>query len=189
MSDTAITLCSKALIKIGAKSITSFEEDTAEAEVANQLYEPTLQNLLASYPWRFALTQKTLAQLTEKPISDYQYAYQLPNDCVRVLSAGQNVKSSGLNYKIVGQKLYTNSEAVVLNYIRRPEENTFPAFFTDALIGKLAAEFCLPLTESTTRTDYVKKMSESSISTARLVDAQQNINSTFQDFSLIEVRG
>ena len=189
MSDTAITLCSKALIKIGAKSITSFEEETAEAEVANQLYEPTLQNLLASYPWRFALTQKTLARLTESPISDYQYAYQLPNDCVRVLSAGQNTRSSGLNYKIVGQKLYTNADTALLNYIRRPEENAFPAFFVDALVGKLAAEFCLPLTESTTRTDYVKKMAETSISTARLVDAQQNINSTFQDFSLIEVRG
>ena len=189
MSDTAITLCSKALIKIGAKSITSFEEDTAEAEVANQLYESTLQNLLASYPWRFALVQKTLARLTDKPISDYQYAYQLPNDCVRVLSAGQNVKSSGLNYKIVGQKLYTNAENVVLNYIRRPEENAFPAFFVEALIGKLATEFCLPLTESTTRTDYVKKMSETSIATARLVDSQQNTHSSFQDFSLIEVRG
>ena len=189
MSNTAITLCSKALIKIGAKSITSFEEETAEAEVANQLYEPTLQNLLASYPWRFALTQKNLARLTESPVSDYQYAFQLPNDCVRVLSAGQNIKSSGLNYKIVGQKLYTNSETVILNYIRRPEENSFPAFFVDALVGKLAAEFCLPLTESTTRTDYVKKMAETSLSAARLVDSQQNINSSFQDFSLIEVRG
>ena len=189
MSDTAITLCSKALIKIGAKSITSFEEATTEAEVANQLYEPTLQNLLASYPWRFALTQKKLARLTEKPISDYQYSYQLPNDCVRVLSAGQNIKSSGLNYKIVGQKLYTNTESVVLNYIRRPEENTYPAFFVDAFVGKLAAEFCLPLTESTTRTDYIKKMAESSIAAARLVDSQQNVHSSFQDFSLIEVRG
>ena len=189
MSDTAITLCSKALIKLGAKSITSFQEETVESEVANQLYESTLQNLLASYPWRFALTQKTLARLTEKPITDYQYAYQLPNDCVRILSAGVNAKSSGLNYKILGQKLYTNAESVVINYIFRPEENTFPAFFVDALVGKLAAEFCLPLTESTTRTDYVKKMSESSIATARLVDSQQNVNSTFQDFSLIEVRG
>ncbi|MGN0919305.1 MAG: hypothetical protein ACI4OR_00890 [Alphaproteobacteria bacterium] len=189
MSDTAITLCSKALIKIGAKSITSFEEETTEAEVAKQLYEPTLQSLLASYPWRFALTQKTLARLTEVPVSDYRYAYQLPNDCVRVLSAGQNVKSTGLNYKIVGLKLYANAETVILNYIFRPEENTFPAFFEDALIAKLAAEFCLPLTESTTRTDYVKKLAESSISMARLVDSQQNVSSSFQDFSLIEVRG
>ena len=176
MSDTAITLCSKALVKLGAKSITSFEEDTTEAEVVHQLYEPTLQNLLASYPWRFALTQKTLAHLTESPTSDYQYAFQLPNDCVRVLSAGQNLKSSGIKYQIVGQKLYTNANEVVLNYIRRPEENTFPAFFVQALIGKLAAEFCLPLTESTARTDYMKKLSDSEIATARLVDSQQTTN-------------
>ena len=188
MSDTAITLCSKALIKIGAKSITSFEEDTAEAEVANQLYEPTLQNLLASYPWRFALTQKTLARLAENPISDYQYAYQLPNDCVRVLSAGQYVKSSGLNYKIVGQKLYTNAATAILNYIHRPEENTFPTFFVDALVGKLAAEFCLPLTENSSRTDFLTRQANELFARAKLIDAQQDIPTGITNFSLIGAR-
>ena len=148
-----------------------------------------MQNLLASYPWRFALTQKKLARLTDRPVADYQYAYQLPNDCVRVLSAGQNIKSSRLNYKIIGQKLYTDANEVILSYIRRPEESTFPAFFVEALVGKLAAEFCLPLTESTTRTDYIKKASDIQISAARLTDSQQTTNPSFQDFSLIEVRG
>ena len=45
MSDTAITLCSKALVKLGAKSITSFDEETTEAEVASQLYDTILQDL------------------------------------------------------------------------------------------------------------------------------------------------
>lgn len=189
MSDTAITLCSKALVKLGAKSITSFNEETTESEVASQLYETILQDLLSSYPWRFALQQVSLGRLQTTPLTDYQYAYQLPNNCLRILSAGQNTKSSGIKYRVVGTKLYANVPEVVLTYIEKPDESTFPPFFVKALIANLASEFCLPLTESTTRTDYMRKIAAEELTQARLVDAQQATNSCFQDFSLIEVRG
>ena len=188
MSYTNIDLCSRALVELGANSISSFDEASAEAKVAAQLYQPTLENLLASYPWRFALKQKSLGQLQTKPISDYQYAFQLPNNCLRILSAGQNVKSSGLQYKIVGSCLYTNAPSVVLSYIEKPDESTFPPFFVKAFISALAGEFCLPLTESTTRTDYMRKIADAELKQARLVDSQQSVNPCFQDFSLIEVR-
>ena len=188
MSYTNIDLCSRALVELGANAISSFDETSTEATVASQLYQPTLENLLASYPWRFALKQKTLAKLQAKPLADYQYAFQLPNNCLRILSAGQNVKSSGLQYKIVGSCLYTNAPEVVLNYIEKPNESIFPPFFVKAFISQLASEFCLPLTESTTRTDYMRKIAAEELKQARLVDSQQSINPCFQDFSLIEVR-
>ena len=62
MSYTDIDLCSRALVKVGAKSIASFNEATAEASIASQLYDPVLENLLASYPWRFALNQTHLGR-------------------------------------------------------------------------------------------------------------------------------
>lgn len=189
MSDTAITLCSKALVKLGAKSITSFDEETTESEVAGQLYDTILQDLLSAYPWRFALQQISLGRLATSPMTDYQYAYQLPNNCLRILSAGQNAKSGGLKYRVVGTQLYTNAPEVVLTYIEKPDESTFPPFFVKALVAELAAEFCLPLTESTTRTDYMRKMASEELTKARLTDSQQATNSCFQDFSLIEVRG
>jgi hypothetical protein len=188
MSYTNIDLCSRALVELGANSISSFDETSCEATVASQLYQPTLENLLASYPWRFALKQKSLARLENKPVSDYQYAFQLPNNCLRILSAGQSVKSSGLQYKIVGKCLYANTSKVILNYIEKPDESTFPPFFVKAFITQLASEFCLPLTESTTRTDYMRKIAAEELKQARLVDSQQSINPCFQDFSLIEVR-
>lgn len=189
MSYTNIDLCARALVQLGANSISSFDETSTEAKVATQLYQPTLENLLASYPWRFALKQKTLGQLQTKPITDYQYAYQLPNNCLRILSAGQSAKSSGLKYKIVGSCLYSDAPTVVLSYIEKPDESTFPPFFIKALITQLASEFCLPLTESTTRSDYMRKIADQELKQARLVDSQQSVNPCFQDFSLIEVRG
>ncbi len=188
MTFTATGICSRALVKLGASSISSFEEDTTEAHIAEQLYDPTVEALLASYPWRFALTQITLSRLAEKPNADYRYAYAVPNNCIRILSAGNTVRSSGLDYRILKNQLHTNSESVILTYLERPDESAFPPFFTQALISKLAAEFCLPLTESTTRTDYMRKLAEEEIKTARLVDSQQAVPNAFQDFSLIEVR-
>ena len=188
MTYTKIDLCSRALVKLGASTIASFDEATAEAKVCTQLYEPTLESLLAAYPWRFALEKAELARLVSVPNADYQYAYQLPNDCVRVLSAGNGSRSQGLKYKIVGNTLHTNAEQVIISYIARPDEANFPPFFSNALIARLAAELCLPLTESTTRTDYMYQRADEEFKNAKLTDSQQDVPPCFQDFSLIEVR-
>ena len=88
MAYTDISICSNALLKIGAESITSFLDGTAEAEVAANLYPLIRDGLLASYPWSFAVGQKSLPRLAGVPLADYSYAYRLPNDFLRVLSAG-----------------------------------------------------------------------------------------------------
>lgn len=188
MSYTNLGICSKALLKIGANTITSFEEGTAEAEVSVNLYPMIRDGLISSYPWSFAIAQKKLPQLEQKPMADYKYAYLLPNDYLRTISAGVNNKGSGLEYRIHENQLHTNLQEIIMTYIFRPEENTFPAFFVEALISKLAAEFCLPLTESTSRADYLLKKSEEEIKRARLTDAQQATPKKFEDFSLVEAR-
>ena len=111
MTFTATGICSRALVKLGADSISSFEEETTEAHIAEQLYDPTVDALLASYPWRFALNQVTMSRLAEKPSADYRYAYAIPNNCIRILSAGNTVRSSGLDYRILKNQLHTNSES------------------------------------------------------------------------------
>ena len=63
MAYTDISICSNALLKIGAESITSFLDGTAEAEVAANLYPMIRDGLLASYPWSFAVGQKSLPRL------------------------------------------------------------------------------------------------------------------------------
>jgi len=88
MALTPIGLCSRALIKIGAGSITSFNDGTAEAEVADALYSSTRDALLSANSWSFATTQATLALVADPPLGDYDYAHALPVDFLRALSAG-----------------------------------------------------------------------------------------------------
>lgn len=188
MTYTSISLCSKALLKIGASTITSFEEGTAEAEVAANLYPYIRDGLLSSYPWSFAVAQVRLARLETAPLADYNYSYLLPSDFLRIVSAGCAGKGRGLEYRIVEDCLHTNLQEVNLTYIYRPDENVFPAYFCEALINKLAFEFCIPLTESSSRAEFLSKLAEETISRARSIDAQQSTPSRFEDFSLVEVR-
>src|SRR3546814_3560128 len=57
----------------------------------------------------------------------------------------------GVAYRIAERRLHASAETVVLTYVFRPAEADFPPFFDQALIARLAAEFCAPVTESTTR--------------------------------------
>ncbi|MFC5354530.1 hypothetical protein [Azospirillum himalayense] len=189
MALTAIGLCSRALIKIGATAITAFDEGTAEAEVAGALFEPARDALLSANAWSFATRQARLARLADDPVADYGAAFQLPADFLRALGAGAGGRGRGIDYRIAGRALHAASDAVVLTYVGRPAEEDFPAFFDQALIARLAAEFCIPLTESTSRAELLQRLAESEFRRARQIDALQDNQPGFEDFTLIDARG
>lgn len=189
MTLSAISLCSRALLKIGASAITSFDDGTAESEVAFNLYHSVRDSVLSSHPWSFALSQRELPRLEAQPLADYSYAYKLPNDFIRVLSAGNSSRGRGMNYRVYQDALHTFSDKVVLTYIFRPDESTVPAYFDTALITKLASEFCIPLTENTSRADFLYRRAEEELRRARLVDSQQAPSQAIECFPLIDSRG
>jgi len=184
-----IALCSRALLKIGANAIASFDEGSAESEVSANLYPCIRDALLSSHPWNFATGQVTLPRLAAVPVADFQYAYQLPADFLRVLSAGQNERGAGIRYRLAENRLHTDAEEVVLTYIFRPDEISFPPFFDQVLIARLAAEFCIPLTESTTRAQYLAARAEDEFRRAKTIDGQQATPKALSTNLLIAARG
>ena len=189
MALSRIELVNRALVKIAAAPIGGFEDGTAESVVAGTLYPSTRDALLSAHPWSFATAQRALPRLAGRPVADYNYAYQLPGDFLRALSAGRASGGRGLDYRIVERRLHSDAAEVTLTYIFRPAEQAFPPFFDEALIARIAAEFCLPVTESTTRSEALHKLAEDAFRRARLVDAQQDLPSRFEGFSLVGVRG
>ncbi len=184
-----IALCSRALIRIGAAPITSFSDGTAQSEIAGALFGPVRDALLSSYAWGFATAQLSLNKLATNPIADFAYAYQLPNDFLRGLSAGSGQRGRGVSYRLSKGQLHTDAEDIVLTYIFRPTEEEFPAYFDQALISRLAAEFTIPITESTSRAETLYRLSEKEFERARQIDAQQDTPGRIEDFTLIDVRG
>lgn len=187
MAISSIALCSRALLKLGADTISAFDDGTAEAEIAANLYPSVRDALLSAHPWRFATGQAALTRLVAVPLADYSYAYQLPSDFLRVLSAGEGV-GRGLDYRLHEGKLHTDAEDVTLTYLFRPDESAWPPFFDMVVIGHLAAEFCIPVTESTSRAETLFKLAEVALARAKTVDSQQAPQQSIADFSLIDVR-
>ncbi len=184
-----IVLCSRALMRVGCEPIASFEDGTAESEIASALYASARDALLSAYGWSFATGQAILARLEDAPLADYSHAYALPNDFLRALSAGTGSRGRGLDYRIARNALHTDADMVLLTYIFLPDESEFPPFFASALMARLAAEFCIPLTESTSRAEALFKLAEDEFRKAKQIDAQQDRPSAIDNFPLVDVRG
>ncbi|MGH6662549.1 MAG: hypothetical protein ACREB6_13500 [Rhodospirillales bacterium] len=188
MALSAIALAARALLKLGAGTIASFDEGTAESEIAGNLYPSLRDALISAHPWSFATAQAVLPRLAAEPVADYAFAYQLPADFLRALSAGAGPRGRGIDYRISERRLHANANEVVLTYVFRPDEMDFPPFFDQALIARLAAEFCIPLTESTTRAESLHKLADIEFRRAKMIDSQQDSPGRIEDFSLVEVR-
>jgi len=183
-----VEICSMALVKIGANGIASLDDDTVEADVARRLYEVTLRGLIASHPWHFTLAESDLEPIDEPAQAGFSHVFALPTDYLRIISAGASHRARGLAYRVAGDRLFSHSGRVVLSYQRRPETAAFPAFFVQALVARLAAEFCLPLTEGTSRADALYRLAAAEQKIARLIDSQQATPRAVEDFTLIAAR-
>lgn len=188
MALSDIALASRALIRIGAAPIASFDDGTAESEIAGALYAPIRDALLSSYSWSFATGQVALAELQTPPLADFDRAFQLPSDFLRAMSAGSGGRGRGLRFRVAHDALHTDAAQVLLTYVFRPEEESFPAYFDQALIARLAAEFTIPITENTSRAEAMYRLAELEFERARQIDAQQDTPGRIEDFSLIDAR-
>ncbi len=188
MAPSAVGICNRALLKLGAEPLSSFMDGTAESISASVLYPSTRDALLSCHPWNFAVAQKNLARLAIRPVADYAWAYQMPADFLRALSAGPGQRGRGVSYRIVAGALHSDAPDITLTYICRIHEAAFPPFFAHALVARMAAELCLPLTESVSRAESLHRLADHELRQARLVDAQQETPPALEDFPLVEVR-
>lgn len=188
MALSDVALASRALIRIGAAPVASFDDGTAESEIAGALFAPVRDALISAYGWSFAVGQVVLTPLSVPPLADYARAFALPNDFLRALSAGAGGRGRGLSFRIARGVLHTNADDVALTYIFRPGEEEFPPYFDAVLIARLAAEFTIPLAENTSRAETMFKLAEREFERARQIDAQQHTPGRIEDFSLINAR-
>lgn len=188
MPMTDISLSNAALAKLGARQIISFVDGSTEADLCRQLYAITVDATLIAHPWSFSLAQAPLMLASTPPEADFSNAFALPDDLLRTISAGAPGSGRGLFYRIFGRELHADLAEVTLTYQRRVSEDRFPAYFTAALITRLAAELCLPLTENASRAEILARLAASELQHARLVDSQQSTPRVVDDYTLIQAR-
>ena len=158
--DTDVSICSQALLLLGANQITSFADGTAPSSVCSVLYPRVNSHTLGMYPWSFTLTKQQLGRLTTAPTNVYLYAYQLPSDMfLGVPRAVYASTSTGAlpkitDYEIQGDQLFTNETTIVLDYQRLVSEADMPSYFIQMLVYQMAWHLAEPVTDQTTKSDY-----------------------------------
>jgi hypothetical protein len=188
MAYSDLDLCSQVLVRLGAQPIASFSDGSAEATVAQRLYYLVRDGLVSGHPWTFSIAQAALTNAEEASSQDYAWRHPLPPDCLRVISAGPYRSGRGLDYRVQGSFVLSNQSSITLTYQYRVPESDYPAFFAAALVARLAAEFCLPVTESASRAEVLRKSADIELRQARPVDSQQSTPRRVEDFTLIEAR-
>ena len=173
-SDTAIDICNRGLIFIGAEPITSFDDGTTEARVAANIYEDVVQTSLTNARWRFATNQEALNRLTDAPTARFDLAYQQPNDTLIIHAI--TVNDTPIEYQIYGDMIYadtTTTDTVVADYTFRQEEQFFPSYFVMAVAYGLAQVFATSIARDGSLTQTMATLADAAMRKARSVDSQQ----------------
>jgi len=172
---TKIDLCSQALLKIGEPAIPSFTGDDAASQIANKLYDMIMDSLLCMHTWRFATKKYELAKTADG-------SFLLPGDILRVIN------SSAPKYELAGDKITAAADKIEISGVARIGAESFPAYFIQPAVTKLAMEFCIPLTGNQTTFAILNALFDSELRTAKFIDSASNPNQSIGNFSLLTTR-
>jgi hypothetical protein len=178
-----ISICSNALILLGDKPISNFDESGAGALAAANLYESSYLNILSMHRWRFATKKATLSRLTTKPKNQWQYQYQLPIDLVAPITTYPVT-----DYELYADKLYSNNNSCELDYVYRVDESQLPAFFIKTMEFYMAMQFAIPVTGNSQRMAEMQNLFSQQLKNAKNVDSTIRPNAGIYDSPLTEIR-
>jgi len=199
--DSALSICSDALLLLGAAPISSFNEGTDEANVCDRLYSDIKNTTLQVYPWSFSFKKVALARTTATPVNEWTYEYQLPSDRLGPPRAVFNSSQAGArpitSWEIYGDKILTDQTTVVIDYQTTIPESAMPTWFIQLLKYQMVWHLAEPITDQVSKTDYWKNIAVGSpaengrggfMRTAMNIDGQGNTPQAIEDFSLIVAR-
>lgn len=167
---SVVGICNNALIKIGHDTITALTENSKAARLCNQIYEDIRDAVFRAHPWNCLIDRVELAALTTTPAFEYTYEYQLPADCLRVLS----VQEDDIEFKIENRTLLTDEAEISIRYIKQETDpNAYDALLREAVAARLAAELAIPLSDSTTLAATMWEAYKQKLVEARGMDGQE----------------
>ena len=172
-ANSAIDICSRALILIGAEPITSFEDDTSEALIAGNMYEDIARTNLTSTRWRFATNQAVLNRLSDAPTGRFDSAYQLPD---YLFLHAVTVRDFQIEYNVYGNKVFCDADpadVLIADYTYRADEVNWPSYFSVCVEYAMAVVFATALIRDTSLASLMSNQYEFLMAKARSTDSQQ----------------
>ena len=175
---SVVNMCNSSLNLLGASTISALTDDTKNARLCNQRYEPVRNRVFRSHAWNCLHKRVQLAQNSTAPVVEYTYAYALPSDCLRVLKIHNGTTdsiASSLDYKLEGRNIVTDEGTVYAIYIALDTDpNNYDTYLRESISHQLAADICYAITNNATLAKNYMARADERLREARFIDATEN---------------
>jgi hypothetical protein len=175
---TPTQISNLALDAVPAGRIVSLTEASLSAKTCSMHYAQVLGEILEMGPWRFSIRREALAEL---PANDREgqwlYAYAMPTGMAFPIQVMDSLGSCSVGYEFSGVLLYSNEPDATVEYVTTADmAGAHTALFRAALIARLAARICLPITKDLKRAQFLANAAEVAGERAQAANHNQRNN-------------
>jgi len=189
---SVVNICNSALNLLGASTIAALTDDTKNARLCNQRYEPVRNRVFRSHAWNCLHKRVQLAQNSTAPVVEYDHAYALPSDCLRVLKIHNGTTDSiktALDYKLEGRNIVTDLDTVFLIYIALDTDpNNYDTYLRESISHQLSADLAYAITNNATLANQYMTRADERLREARFIDATENSLGTIEANEFTDAR-
>ena len=189
---SAVDIANSALNLLGASTISAFTDDSKNARLINQRYEPVRNRVFRSHAWNCLHKRVQLAQNSTAPVVEYSHAYALPSDCLRVLKIHNGTTdsiASNIDYKLEGRNIVTDEGTVFIIYIALDTDpNNYDTYLQESIAHQLAADLAYAVTNNATLADKYMVRADERLREARFIDATENSLGTIESSEFTDAR-
>lgn len=170
---TPITVCNQALLALGAQPIVSFEDNTTEAKLCKAHYGDARDAVLEAHNWTFATRWLELAPLDVTPPGEFDHAFPLDPNVLRVLFVGSDYNRPA-RWRREGMNIMTDDASGKAQVLwRETDLSRCSSLFAQALASRLAAEMAIALTNSRTIMETHFQVYQAKVAEAARIDNLQ----------------
>ena len=184
-----VEISNGALAFLGDSPITSMDDNTNRAILCKTFYPFVRDYVLRSHPWRCAIVRYTCGLLTEMPIFGFNYKFQLPDNCLRVIGLEASSEDETIVWGVEGKELLSNSSNGNIVYVKRVDDpGEFDSMLTNTIMVRLAMFLASAITDKAVLIDGLKRLYDITIQEAKSVNAQEGSTQTIESNALTNVR-
>lgn len=191
---TDITICSNALLRLGANKFNSFDqanpsgENNSQVQLCVDLWPTVRRQVLRANTWNCALKRVTLNPDVTAPAFGFAYRFAKPADWLRNVFVGTHPEDR-LVWRTEGGFFLSDESTFPLLYVY---DNTDPQTYDSALVEimevAMAAALAVPVTQSTSLAGQLADLLHAMLVQARGLDANDDPGETLGDFPLMASR-
>lgn len=191
---TDVTICSNALMRLGAERFDAFTqgdengENRKQVKLAAELWPTVRRQVLRANTWNCALKRTVLTPDVTAPAFGFANRFAKPADWLRTVFVGREPSDEYVYRTEGGFLLSDESELPIVYVYDNTDAGTYDSALVEAMEIGMAAAMANAVTGSTNTALQLADLLRNVLVQARGLDANDDPSETFGDFPLLSSR-